>query len=340
MNDVKKVHLEVAKSLIEGKSPDEIQKIMIVTEVIGKKTKRLMRDFDELFEKKWIEYCDLMEKSSKVHEMFSMPMRAKDNLSQEASKLFMIRFNKSQGFLSFLHKGEIEALRKEEAKISELKNQCYEEVRKKIDAYIPTVLKKVLNNSEVQALLSQFPLEIEVQYPEQGFKNHPSSGTWSEFFDNFKTANKPRVKVTSESAKWIVEFTDEVVSAINAQIPLVKRKKAIAKLKAQASENFDIQRNLISSYRTQREFTYQLERSDACPYCERKFQSHILDSKIHLDHIYPVSKGGLSIRENLVFICSDCNVKKSDITLAIFCSRNGLDREKVTSKLLKLGKDV
>lgn len=32
---------------------------------------------------------------------------------------------------------------------------------------------------------------------------------------------------------------------------------------------------------------------------------------LHLDHIFPVSKGGLSVRENLQMLCDRCNLKKS-----------------------------
>ena len=316
MKDVQKIHVGVAKSLIEGKSADEIKKIMIVTEVMGKETKRLMAEFDSLFVEKWTEYCDLMKDSPKVHEMFSQPMKKNDELAEKASKLFRERFKKSHGLLSFLRKSEIKDLRREEDKISTIRKSLDLEVQEKIDAYYPTVLKKVINSAEIQALLSQFPLEIELQYPKQGFKTHPTYGTWAEFFDNFKTVSKPSVELTTERAKWIVEFTDEIVSAMKAQIPVVKRKRAKERLKAQASKNKEGQRNLISSFRTQKEYSFQLERTDACPYCERKFLSKDLGPNVQLDHIYPVSKGGQSVVEHLVFICAGRNSKKSDITLA------------------------
>ena len=94
------------------------------------------------------------------------------------------------------------------------------------------------------------------------------------------------------------------------------------------SEVEEGQRNLISSLRTQKEYSFQLERTDACPYCEQKFSSKDLGQNVQLDHIYPVSKGGQSVMEDLVFICAKCNSKKSDITVAIFYSQNGLDMER------------
>lgn len=338
--DIQKLHVDVAKSLTEGKSVEEIKKAIIVTEAISKETRRLLAEFETLFTTKWNEYCDLMRESRKVCEMFSQQMKEEEDLANQASKLFRERFEKSRGPLSFMRKSQIKALQREEDRIAALREPLRLEIQEKIDAYYPTVLRKVMNNAEIKALLSQFPLEIELQHPTQFFKTHPTQGTWASFFDNFKTANKPKVKLTSERAKWLVEFTSEIVSAMRAQIPLVNRKKTNQRLRAQAAKNKEGQRNLISSFRTQREYSFQLERNESCPYCEIKFPSKDLEPSIQLDHIYPVSKGGQSVIENLVFICAECNSKKSDATLAIFCSRNGLDREKVTSRLLMLGKEV
>lgn len=34
--------------------------------------------------------------------------------------------------------------------------------------------------------------------------------------------------------------------------------------------------------------------------------------KLHIDHVFPASRGGDSIFENLQFLCQDCNLRKSD----------------------------
>lgn len=49
----------------------------------------------------------------------------------------------------------------------------------------------------------------------------------------------------------------------------------------------------------------------ACQYCGRKAPSVVL----HVDHIDPVSKGGMNIWENLVTACQDCNLGKKDTPL-------------------------
>jgi 5-methylcytosine-specific restriction endonuclease McrA len=74
--------------------------------------------------------------------------------------------------------------------------------------------------------------------------------------------------------------------------------------------------------------------SDDCPYC-----GNPIGTTARLDHIYPVSKGGLSTRSNLVFVCFDCNQKKSDMTLSTFVRRWGLDRGIIEDRLTSLGKE-
>ena len=71
-----------------------------------------------------------------------------------------------------------------------------------------------------------------------------------------------------------------------------------------------------------------------CPYCEKD-----MGDDPHCDHIYPVSKGGLSTPRNMVYICSDCNLKKTDLTLTQFIKKCVFQRVDVEQRLEKLGKD-
>lgn len=73
--------------------------------------------------------------------------------------------------------------------------------------------------------------------------------------------------------------------------------------------------------------------TDDCPYC-----GMALGSNPRLDHIYPISKGGLSVSANLVFVCWQCNQKKSNLTLAQFVRTYKLDRQAVEERLTQLGK--
>ncbi len=47
-----------------------------------------------------------------------------------------------------------------------------------------------------------------------------------------------------------------------------------------------------------------------CYYCGRKVKS----SELTMDHVIPLSRGGRSVRENLVPACKECNAKKKYLT--------------------------
>lgn len=79
-----------------------------------------------------------------------------------------------------------------------------------------------------------------------------------------------------------------------------------------------------------------LPRLDNCPYC----QQVIADGGHRLDHIYPVKLGGLSIPENLVWVCDPCNSAKRDRGLSDFLISQGYPLEPVLERLRALGKHV
>jgi 5-methylcytosine-specific restriction endonuclease McrA len=78
----------------------------------------------------------------------------------------------------------------------------------------------------------------------------------------------------------------------------------------------------------------QMRIFNLCPYCEKPLD----DDVPHADHIYPVSQGGLSTRKNMVYICSTCNMKKTNKTLREFIRDNKLDRYKIEKNLELLKK--
>lgn len=78
-----------------------------------------------------------------------------------------------------------------------------------------------------------------------------------------------------------------------------------------------------------------VDKTKDCPYCGSD-----LGLDAHLDHIYPVSKGGLSIVENLVWCCSACNTTKTDKGLMQFLKVRGFSVDLTLSKLHALGKHV
>lgn len=79
----------------------------------------------------------------------------------------------------------------------------------------------------------------------------------------------------------------------------------------------------------------QIKEYPNCPYCDEP-----LGLNPHCDHIHPVSHGGLSTVENMVYICSSCNKKKRDLTLREFIIQNGLNRDHVEKDLIAMGKRI
>jgi 5-methylcytosine-specific restriction endonuclease McrA len=70
-----------------------------------------------------------------------------------------------------------------------------------------------------------------------------------------------------------------------------------------------------------------------CPYCGGP-----LGDEPHADHIHPVCLGGLSMADNMVYVCAKCNSKKHDRTLREFLFSEGLNRGEVEERLAKLRK--
>jgi 5-methylcytosine-specific restriction endonuclease McrA len=77
-----------------------------------------------------------------------------------------------------------------------------------------------------------------------------------------------------------------------------------------------------------------LPRDHPCPYCGGP-----LGNSPHADHIHPVAKGGLSTRQNMVYICTECNTKKSHTTLTAFAAKEGRDLTEILARLRALGKE-
>ena len=112
-----------------------------------------------------------------------------------------------------------------------------------------------------------------------------------------------------------------------------KKKDEIDTLRARASEKESQVRAQAAKHRN--DFRSQYEKVRSCPYCG----DGLSQSDCHLDHIYPVSKGGLSTKKNLVFVCSNCNKRKGDKMLRKFIQKENLKESLVHKNLDILKKD-
>ena len=77
-----------------------------------------------------------------------------------------------------------------------------------------------------------------------------------------------------------------------------------------------------------------LPKDHPCPYCGGP-----LGDAPHADHIHPISKGGLSVKQNMVYICARCNNRKGNQTLTAFVHQEGKDLVAILQRLRSLGKD-
>ncbi len=119
------------------------------------------------------------------------------------------------------------------------------------------------------------------------------------------------------------------------EISLQEREQAAAseidKYKAYAAAYFNESRKLAESVKN--EMRGQEKIVNGCPYCGSQ-----LDETPHADHVYPITKGGLSVKENMVYVCSKCNLRKGGMTLREFITKTDLDRAFIEENLEKLGK--
>lgn len=77
----------------------------------------------------------------------------------------------------------------------------------------------------------------------------------------------------------------------------------------------------------------RLKKTEKCPYCDGP-----LGEGPHADHIYPVNRGGLSTTDNMINVCSSCNLTKGALTLRQFCEKTGFSQAKIEKHLDLLGK--
>lgn len=107
-----------------------------------------------------------------------------------------------------------------------------------------------------------------------------------------------------------------------------RKRDSLVELRAAAAANSNETRKVGSTVKR------KLTRKPWCPYC-----GGILGLDSHADHIYPVSKGGRSAPRNMVYVCSECNARKRNLTLHGFMRKYGLDRAAIEARLDELGKD-
>lgn len=104
------------------------------------------------------------------------------------------------------------------------------------------------------------------------------------------------------------------------------KNQQIENIKGIAARSLNKTRQIANKIKT------NMEINNNCPYCEQPIV------EVHVDHIFPVAKGGLSTTKNMVRVCSKCNIKKKDLTLNQFIKKYNLNRNLIESNLEALNK--
>ena len=153
--------------------------------------------------------------------------------------------------------------------------------------------------------------------------------------------NRAKVTFNSNSYSWdhsraielVKKRIAELQSKVDLDLPVLehrKEQKNSEEQKTRAVVAAFYGKTRVEGARLKR----QLRITENCPYCGGS-----LTDDCQADHIYPVSKGGLSTVENMVFVCLDCNQKKTSLTLNQFIKKYSFDRRKIEERLSILDKD-
>lgn len=171
------------------------------------------------------------------------------------------------------------------------------------------------------------------------------------------TKLKKDIKLYKEQRKILQDLTAEIVKCQNQLQKLLNEK--IIPAKSQAKKNVSrfkdediVEQSKIDMWRAkanafdgekrkgQAEVKAQLKKQlidyPKCPYCE----TSLIFENCHVDHIYPANRGGLTTPDNMVLICSPCNLSKGSDSLRNFAKRNHLNYNNIVTRLEVMGKHI
>ena len=166
---------------------------------------------------------------------------------------------------------------------------------------------------------------------------------------------KKDIKLYKEQRKILQDLTAEIVKCQNQLQKLLNEKIIPDKFRAQKNvSRFKDCKNICNAFRRkakanafdgdkrkgQAEVKSQLKKQlidyPKCPYCE----ASLIFENCHVDHIYPANRGGLTTPDNMVLICSPCNLSKGSDSLRNFAKRNHLNYNNIVTRLEVMGKHI
>ena len=262
-----------------------------------------------------IEESKLIEEKEWIQNEISSQL-----LSKKKPSLFVNNYAKAQAEERDTRKLLEEKLKKIfEAEIPNESNKYY---RKLWGGYKKKVLERTININEKIF----YAIKHDYEHPDNPV--HLSKEEIKDYIkkDKIDSALSAQMRGYKERVQVIYKIID-TLPAIKKK---AKDKQRTNRLASYEDKTRQIGKGIIKDIRGKTSEQY------LCPYCN--LESDKDDS--HVDHIHPVSKGGLSVETNMVLVCSACNLKKKDMTLFNFAKKYELDFEEIATTLGKLGKDA
>jgi len=163
------------------------------------------------------------------------------------------------------------------------------------------------------------------QLREQLKSQYPKAPTKSFYYQTQQTEGE-LVDAKNKLKKYIIDLEFSIDQSKNrakqrAILNEESKRKKEAKLALQEEEK-ERTRALAAAHTgnsrrqatsVKKQLSEQIKILPYCPYCGGD-----LGETPHADHIYPIAKGGLSTKENMVYVCQPCNKRKSDKPLIQF----------------------
>lgn len=212
----------------------------------------------------------------------------------------------------------------------------------------PTGLKNLFSNRENEAWKSELEgIRKEIRDYQNGFFSREDVARFLVLHNEYLEEPISRISMNLNSISYRSRLEQEISSQISEQkaalrhrereleILLPKYEKIIAREARKQSDKSLVARTKGKSRDLADQIKKKLEKSEHCPYCENS-----LGLSPHADHIYPLAHGGQETETNMIYVCKQCNLKKSDKTLLEFCQHEGYDYMKVVARLQRAGKKV
>ncbi len=139
---------------------------------------------------------------------------------------------------------------------------------------------------------------------------------------------RSQIEDTIRSAESRLEWSDQIENRERDKLDRIEQRKEKKSL-----DRAIIARAKDATRDAARPLKARAQRDHECPYCGCE-----IGESPHLDHIYPVKLGGLSVDTNCVHVCGSCNLNKRDMTINQFIDAYSLDRSLVFKRLRALGK--